>query len=131
MKLKIMKKINDQKFKDFLYQAPSYSAKCLYVPDKIKNDEIIKHINNGLIELRNSISRKEILGKENPEKIVDIVEKVLISSNQQKSKECSRMLVLFPSDLARVARVAKVSSQSQTNASKITNSISKSTSRSR
>ena len=127
----MMKKINDLKFKDFFYQAPSYLAKCLYDADKIKNNEIIKHIKNGLIELRNSINRNKILEKKNPEKIVDIIEKVLNSSNQQKGKERSRMLVLRPSDLARVARVAKVSSQSQTNASKINNSIKKSTSKSR
>ena len=62
----MMKKINDLKFKDFFYQALSYLAKCLYDADKIKNNEIIKHINNGLIELRNSINKKEILEEENP-----------------------------------------------------------------
>ena len=37
----MMKKINDLKFKDCFYQAPSYLAKCLYDADKIKNNEII------------------------------------------------------------------------------------------
>ena len=37
---------------------------------------MIKHINNGLIELRNSINSKEIPENENPKKVVNIVEKI-------------------------------------------------------
>ena len=42
----------------FFNQTPSYLAKILYESDEIKNDEAIKHINNRLIELRNSINSK-------------------------------------------------------------------------
>ena len=54
------KNINEKIFKDFFFfnQTPSYSAKILYESDEIKNDEVIKHINNRLIELRNSINSK-------------------------------------------------------------------------
>ena len=45
--------------------------------DKIKNGEVVKHINNGLIEFKNSINRKKILQNENPEMIVSNVEKIL------------------------------------------------------
>ena len=72
------KNINEQIFKDyFFYQFPSYLAKMLYDSDKIKNNEIIKHINNGLIEVRNSINSKEIPKNENPKKVVNIAEKIL------------------------------------------------------
>ena len=40
----------------------------IYDSDEIKNDEIIKHINNGLTELRNSINSKEITENENKKK---------------------------------------------------------------
>ena len=46
------------------YQAPSCLAKSLYDSDEIKNYEIIKHINNGLTELRNSINSKGIHEKD-------------------------------------------------------------------
>ena len=56
------------------YNTSSDLVKHLYDVDNknvdVKNGEIIKHINNGLIEKKNLIPRKK-----NLEKIVDIVEK--------------------------------------------------------
>ena len=49
----------------------------LYHSDKIKNNEIIKHIYNALTEVRNSINSKEIPKNENPKKVVNIGEKIL------------------------------------------------------
>ena len=44
------KNINEQIFRDsFLYQTLSYLIKVLYDSDEIKNYEIIKNINNGLL----------------------------------------------------------------------------------
>ena len=52
---------NEQIFRHcFLYQTPSYLTKDLCDKDEIKNDEIIKNINIGLIELRNFVYRKEV-----------------------------------------------------------------------
>ena len=61
-----------------------------------------------MIELKNVINRKEIPENENPEKIVNIVKKILNFNNQQKGKRRSRMLASRPSDLAHVARIVKV-----------------------
>ena len=81
------KNINEQIFRNYLlYQTPSYLTKVLYDRDEIKNNEIIKNINNGMIELRNSINSKEILENENPEKVVNIVEKIIDFNKTQKSK---------------------------------------------
>ena len=56
------KNINEEIFRNyFLYQTLSYLKKVLYESDEIANYEIIKNVNNGLIELRNSINSKEIL----------------------------------------------------------------------
>ena len=37
----------------------------------------MKHINNELIEIRNSVNSKEISENENPKKLVNIVKKIL------------------------------------------------------
>ena len=52
--------------------------------DEIKNDEIIKDNNKGLIELRNSINSNEISTNENPKKVVDIIEKVIDFNKKTK-----------------------------------------------
>ena len=54
--------------------------------DEIKNDEIIKDNNKGLIELRNSINSKEIPENENPKNAVNIVRKI-IDFNKKKLKD--------------------------------------------
>ena len=54
--------------------------------DEIKNDEIIKDNNKGLIELRNSVNSKEIPENENPKNVVNIVRKV-IDFNKKKLKD--------------------------------------------
>ena len=57
------KDINEEIFKDFFYQIPSYLAKRLYDSDEFKNDEILEHINNGLILLKkysNLINNKKV-----------------------------------------------------------------------
>ena len=59
-----------------------------------------------MIELRNSGNRKEILESENPEKIVDIVEKNLDFNSQQKGKGHPSMLDSHCLDLSRVAKVS-------------------------
>ena len=53
--------------------------------DEIKNDEIIKDNNKGLIELRNYINSKEIPENENPKNVVNIVRKI-IDFNKKKLK---------------------------------------------
>ena len=43
-----------------------------------------KYVNNGLIELRNSINSNEIPENENPRKVVDIVEKTIYFNKNQR-----------------------------------------------
>ena len=54
--------------------------------DEIKNDEIIKDNNKGLIELRDSINSKEIPENKNPKNVVNIVRKI-IDFNKKKLKD--------------------------------------------
>ena len=65
---------------------------------KPKNDKIVRHINNALIDLINIINREEIPENENRDKLIDIVEEVLNFVKQQKGKG-------LLSDLAHVAKV--------------------------
>ena len=42
-----------------------------------KNEKLVNNINIGLIDLRNSITRKEVPENKNPKKVVNVVEKIL------------------------------------------------------
>ena len=57
-----------------------------------------------MIDLRKATIKEEIPENENPNKIVDIVEKIMEFNKQQKGKGRPRMLLLRPSDLARIAK---------------------------
>ena len=64
-------------------------------------------VNDGLIDLRSAIIRKEIPESENPNKIVDIVEKNLDFNEQQKGNGIKvlspkQMLQRLPITLAQV-----------------------------
>ena len=49
----------------------------LYNSNQIRNDEIVKHVNDALIELEKYIDIKKPPENENPNTIVDIVEKIV------------------------------------------------------
>ena len=49
----------------------------LFCVKQNKNEKLLNNINNGLIDLRSDINRKEIPENENPNKVTDIVEKIL------------------------------------------------------
>ena len=68
----------------FKYQNQSFSAKDLNKAMEAKNEQLVNNINDGLIDLRNAINRKEIPENENPNKIVNTVEKILDFNKQQK-----------------------------------------------
>ena len=67
----------------FKYQNPSFLAIDLIRAKQAKNEQLVNNINDGLIDLRNAIIRKEIPQNENKKKIVDIVEKILDFDIQQ------------------------------------------------
>ena len=95
--------MNQQIFKKYSFNHTSlFLAKELYNTNQNVNDKIVKHINDALIELKKDINRKKNPNKENPNKIVDTFEKILNFNKQQKGNR-------LPLDLARMARVAKVS----------------------
>ena len=78
---------NNQVFKEHFHdQPPSFSVKGLYEDKVIKNDIIAKHLNESLTHLRNSIIKKEIPENENPNEIIDIVDKIMDFNKQQKGK---------------------------------------------
>ena len=72
-----------------------------------KNKKLVNNINNGSIDLRNNINRKEVPENGNPEKIANIVEKILDFNNQRKGKGIKiltpeQMLQRLPIALAQV-----------------------------
>ena len=86
--------INDEIFwKIFNHQIPSYLLKDLLEGNLAKNKELVNNINDALTDLRNVIIKKETPKNENPNKTINIVEKVLQFNNQQKSR---RLKILTP-----------------------------------
>ena len=97
------KDINNENI--FKYQNPSFLVKDLISAKQNKNEKLVNNINNGLIDLRNDINRKEIPENKNPNKVADIVEKILNFNKEQEGKGLPRTLASLRSDLARVAKV--------------------------
>ena len=91
----------------FKYQNPSFLAKDLIRATQAKNEQLVNNVNDGLIDIRNAIIRKEIPENENPKKVVNIVEKILDFNKQQKGKGVKiltpkQMLQRLPIALAQV-----------------------------
>ena len=79
------KYIKDEIFwKYFKYHSPSFIEKDLF---KAKNNKLVNHVNDALIDLRNATNIGAIPENENPNKIVDVAEKILDFNKQQKGKE--------------------------------------------
>ena len=68
------------------YQNPSLSAKALIRAAQAKNEQLLKNINDGFINLRNAVIRKELPENENSYKTVDTVEKIFNFNKQQNAK---------------------------------------------
>ena len=72
----ITKNINEKIFKAYyFYHNLLFSAKELYNSSEMVNNEIVKHINDALIELKKDSNRKKNPKNENPNKILNIVKK--------------------------------------------------------
>ena len=61
----------------FKYQNPLLLEKDLIRATQTKNEQLVNNVNDGLIDLRSIIIRKEIPENKNPNKVVDIAEKIL------------------------------------------------------
>ena len=74
----------------------------MYEDNENKNKVFVKRLNESLINLRNSTNGKEVTENKNPNKIVDIVEKIYDFNKQQKGKilpldfYCSQLKILTP-----------------------------------
>ena len=91
----------------FKYRNPWFLVKDLISAKQNKNKKLVNNINNGSIDLRNNINRKEVPENGNPEKIDNIVEKILDFNKQRKGKGIKiltpeQMLKRLPIALAQV-----------------------------
>ena len=80
---------------------------------RAKNKQIGNNVNDGLIDLIKTAIRKKIPENENPNKIVDIVEKIIVFNKQQNSKGIKiltpkQMLQRLPIVLARAKAHLKI-----------------------
>ena len=74
----------------------------LYNANKTTNEKTANNVNDSWIDLRNAINKKKIPENGNPDKLIDIVEKILGFNKQQKYG-------WYPSDLTREAIVSDFS----------------------
>ena len=68
------------------YHTPSFLVKNLYKVNQNKNEKIENQINDSLIQLKNSVIRKEIQENENANKVINILEKILDFNKQHKGR---------------------------------------------
>ena len=86
------KNVNIETFNEyFKYQNPTYLLKDLYEADKAKNEKIVKHINDALIDLRDAVNRKQIPG--NVCKVIGIIEEIF-NFNDKKLQKQLKILTL-------------------------------------
>ena len=102
------KDINDEMFSNYLkYENPSSLAKDLIRVTQAKSEQLVNNVNDGLTDLRKAITRKEIPGNENRNKIANIIEKIFEFNKQQEGKGIKiwtpkQMLQRLPIALAQV-----------------------------
>ena len=103
------KNVNIETFNEyFKYQNPTYLLKDLYEADKAKNEKIVKHINDALIDLRDAVNRKQIPG--NVCKVIGIIEEIFNFNDKKLQKQLKiltlkRMLQRLPIEIAQVKTV--------------------------
>ena len=91
-------------------QNPTYLLNDLYEADKAKNEKIVNHVNDALIDLRNAINRKQIPENENACKVIGIIEETFNFNNKKLQKELKivtlkQMLQRLSIELAQVKTV--------------------------
>ena len=66
--------MNNERFKKYFgYHNLSF---LVYInPIQLKSEQIVNQVNDALIDLRNDFNKKEVPENENPDKVIDIVEK--------------------------------------------------------
>ena len=89
----------------FKCKNPSFLVKDLIRVKQAKNQQLAKNINDGLIDLRNAIIKKEIPENKNPNKIVDIVKKIFDFHKQQKNEETKTPTLMSEKLLIAYAQV--------------------------
>ena len=65
---------------------PSFLVKDSHNANETRNVKIVNYAHNALIDIRNTINKKETPENENPDKAVNIVEKILAFNKKQNCK---------------------------------------------
>ena len=119
--INIEKGISSEIFNEcFQYRNPSCLIKDLIKSNQSKNKQIVKQTINSINELRNSIIKKEIPKNENPNKIINIVEKIPEFNNQQKG---TRLKILTPKQMLQRLPIAPAQVKAGNNSGNLSNEI--------
>ena len=99
----VEKNINNEIFKEYFgYSNPSFSE-----ANPAKTEQLINQVNNALIDLRKDIIRKAIPKNESPDKVINIIEKILDFDKQKKGNRLkilthNQMFQRFPIAVAQI-----------------------------
>ena len=117
--------LNEELFKKhFNFQKPSDMLMLLNkTKDKTKNNELVSVINSGLKDLKEEIKKMSEAEKEieNPESIVNIIEKILKFNKQNQQGECIK--ILTPNQMLNILPIALVQLNAGNNSNKLKNEI--------
>ena len=118
--------INKELFtKHFKIQSPSEMFKSIYqTNDKEKNNELVNVINSGLKDLKEEIKKmsEAEIENEDPESIVNIVEKIL-KFNKQNQQKGQGIKILTPNQMLNRLPIALAQLQAGNNSNKLKNEI--------
>ena len=79
--------IKNEIFKEYFgHHNPSFLAKYKYKYNQAKNEQIVNQVNDALIDLRNAVNKNSIPENENPDEVIDIVEKNFNFNKQQRGE---------------------------------------------
>ena len=84
--------ISNEVFREYFgCQSPSFLVEDLLKANGAKNKQMVEQTIDSINQLKNSIIKKQILANKNPGKIINIAEKILKFSKQQKGIELKRL----------------------------------------
>ena len=101
-----LKNKNSEIFNEYFGYLTPFLLADLFKVNHVKSNQTVNHSNNSINELKNSIIKIKNPKNENPNKVIDIVEKTLKFNNQQK---CTGITILTPKQMLQRLPIALAS----------------------
>ena len=111
--------------KHFHFTSPTALTKQLYETNKKENNELLNVIKSGLINLKDEIKKMSEDEKETekPDKILEIVEKILIFNRENQIKPGFDLKILTPNPMLSKLPITLAQLKAGNNSEKLKNKI--------